>query len=409
MALGTVPGADVATDLSVHDLGFPAKLSQVGALVTRDGMLVASLTASGETAVSAAVPATAGADYQIFGYATAAASTAGFYSVDIADGSGDSLLHVSQGVTDPASGIQAFVYPASVASAGSYTVDFTDFGFPAGLTGASLALAQNGALVGTAVAPGATLNASLAVDPLDVLVVATPATGGGLFGFDVLAGSGTALLRESQGVGAAFSATPVTVTAAGNYIVNVTDVGFPAPFSELAVVVTQGGQNIGSIIGGGQFTFSATPGSYILNFIATPNATADAGTFALSVVEAPPAPTVTLSASALEVSSGGTVTLTWMTQNATTCNASGGWSGTLATSGSQTSAKVTASTTYTLSCTGEGGTTTQSVTVALAPSSHGGGELDIETLFALLVALAWARHRIDPGQLRAWPRVTRRS
>ncbi len=46
------------------------------------------------------------------------------------------------------------------------------------------------------------------------------------------------------------------------------------------------------------------------------------------------------------------VTLTWTTTNATTCTASGGWSGTKATSGNETINNVTETTTFTLSCTG---------------------------------------------------------
>jgi len=48
------------------------------------------------------------------------------------------------------------------------------------------------------------------------------------------------------------------------------------------------------------------------------------------------------------------VTLTWNTVNASSCTASGGWSGTKATSGNETINNVTQTTTFTLSCTGSG-------------------------------------------------------
>ena len=48
-----------------------------------------------------------------------------------------------------------------------------------------------------------------------------------------------------------------------------------------------------------------------------------------------PAPTVTLSASPTTVASGASSTLTWCSTNATSCTASGGWTGAKATSGTQ--------------------------------------------------------------------------
>ncbi len=78
-----------------------------------------------------------------------------------------------------------------------------------------------------------------------------------------------------------------------------------------------------------------------------------------------PAPTVTLQAEPTEVASGGTTTLTWSSTNADSCQASGGWSGAMLVSGSETSGPLTASTTFTLDCTGRGGTASASVTVAL--------------------------------------------
>jgi hypothetical protein len=404
VALGSVPGTDTAAVLSVADLSFPTALAQVGALIIRGDTLVASLTAPGSVNVAAAVAADAGVDYLVYGYATAASGSAGSYSVDVKPSAGPALLHATSAVTDPTAAIQAYVFPTTVTTAGSYTVDFTDFQFPAPLTHASLAAAQSGALVGSPIAAGATLTGSLVTGPLDVIVTATPATAGGLFGLDVEpAAGGAAVLAASQGVGGAFSLTPVAITSAGNYIVTATDIGFPAAFAQLAVVVTQGTQNLGSIIGSGgtgKLTFAATPGTYFVNFIATPNATSQAGTFALSVAQAPPAPSVTLSSSALAVANGSTVTLTWTSQNATSCNASGGWSGALATSGSQKSPTIDAAATFTLTCTGAGGSTAQSVTVSLTPASSGGGALDPALLAGLLIALAtrpvtrWSRGRL---------------
>jgi hypothetical protein len=75
------------------------------------------------------------------------------------------------------------------------------------------------------------------------------------------------------------------------------------------------------------------------------------------------APSVSLSASPTSVTSGGGSTLSWSATNATGCTASGGWTGSVATSGSKTTGALSASRTYTLTCTGAGGSTTKSVTV----------------------------------------------
>ncbi|MBI4359253.1 MAG: hypothetical protein HY577_01595 [Candidatus Nealsonbacteria bacterium] len=56
-------------------------------------------------------------------------------------------------------------------------------------------------------------------------------------------------------------------------------------------------------------------------------------------------------------------TLSWTSTNATSCSASGNWSGAKSTSGSESSGNLTNSATYTITCTGAGGTASDSVTV----------------------------------------------
>jgi hypothetical protein len=84
-------------------------------------------------------------------------------------------------------------------------------------------------------------------------------------------------------------------------------------------------------------------------------------------------PTVSLSASPSSIASGGSSMLTWSASNATSCTASGGWSGSLAMSGSQSTGALGAPTTYMLGCTGGGGTVTQSVTVSISAQTPTGG------------------------------------
>lgn len=70
-----------------------------------------------------------------------------------------------------------------------------------------------------------------------------------------------------------------------------------------------------------------------------------------TVTPPPTSPTATLSAAPASIQTGQASTLSWSSTNATGCTASGGWSGSKATSGTQ-SVSPTTSTTYNLACTG---------------------------------------------------------
>ncbi len=80
----------------------------------------------------------------------------------------------------------------------------------------------------------------------------------------------------------------------------------------------------------------------------------------------PPVPEVTLSGAPPAVAAGGTSTLNWSTTAATTCRASGGWTGSKPLSGSEQVGPIRSDTLFVLSCTGAGGTRESSVTLAVA-------------------------------------------
>jgi hypothetical protein len=84
----------------------------------------------------------------------------------------------------------------------------------------------------------------------------------------------------------------------------------------------------------------------------------------------PPAPTVSLSASPTTVNAGQSSTLTWNSSNADSCTASGAWSGSQPISGSTSTGALNQTSTYSLTCTGTGGSANTSVTVIV--SSTGG-------------------------------------
>ena len=76
------------------------------------------------------------------------------------------------------------------------------------------------------------------------------------------------------------------------------------------------------------------------------------------------APVATLSASPSSIDPGQSATLSWTSTNATSCTASGGWSGTR-TSAGIVSVSPTVTSTYTLSCNGADGSASDSVSVTV--------------------------------------------
>ena len=79
-----------------------------------------------------------------------------------------------------------------------------------------------------------------------------------------------------------------------------------------------------------------------------------------------PAPSVSLSSSVSSISAKEPFTLTWSSSNATSCSASGAWSGSKVTSGNEEITEQNAgNNTYTLSCSGSGGSGNSSVTIEI--------------------------------------------
>jgi plastocyanin len=128
---------------------------------------------------------------------------------------------------------------------------------------------------------------------------------------------------------------------------------------------------------GNQTLTPAAAGSYTYTLkCANATGTSSPATATLTVTAGtggtpPAAPTLTLGAASITL--GASTTITWSSANATSCTASGSWSGTLATSGTQT-LKPTAvdSYTYTLKCanaTGTSSPTTATLKVAAATTT----------------------------------------
>lgn len=76
-------------------------------------------------------------------------------------------------------------------------------------------------------------------------------------------------------------------------------------------------------------------------------------------------PTISLTATPEFISEGGSTTLSWSSTRVTNCTASGDWSGSKETSGTETLSSITKDSTFNLSCTGTGGSVNDSVSVTI--------------------------------------------
>jgi len=410
--------------LKLTDLEFPAALAQRSALVTSAAQVVAVADANNPQ-VSFNV-ATNDTDFDVFTYAVPDTTAgAGSYSIEVRPDSGPVALSSVEVEASPSAGTAAYAFSGDITTAGAYRARLGDFQFPAALSSARLAIVQNGVLVGkTDVGnPGPTLSldlANLAVGSVTALAVVRPAStsgtleqASGTFGIDLIANGATqAIIDATQGVGGLISVRKVSITQPGRYDITVSDLDFPDPFQELMAVVSRGAERLGTLIvesaGSSSQAASATlqdfeattAGNYSLTFIARPDATKGAATYGLSVIESPPAPTVTLSVTPNSVPNGQRASLTWSTQNSASCtassNPSGVWTGTKAASGTEASGVITGATAFTLRCTSaDGRSTEKSVNVTLEPErsrSGGGGALD-ELVLLLLLAASTLRAR----------------
>lgn len=79
----------------------------------------------------------------------------------------------------------------------------------------------------------------------------------------------------------------------------------------------------------------------------------------------PAAPSLTFTGAPTTIQQGQSATLTWSSQNTTSCTASGGWSGSKSTSGNE-NVTPPSTTTYTLNCTGAGGSVASVVTITVS-------------------------------------------
>jgi hypothetical protein len=413
-----IPSAQ-SVALHVTDLAAPSTLGSLGAVVTQgaselmlsgSGGSVSQISAPGTYSFSAAASAPmasadplAKGDVQVFVVAQPGSEGESAYALYALGSTSGTLADAAVPVVD--SDHYGFAFGATLGSGGTYQVSPYDFARPQAFASRggsdtapplSALAVQHGALLADQVGAGSSPGFTAAAGPLALVAFATtPAAGDdGLFDLQLSTqSSGDIVYDTTQGVGAEFRSTTVNVSSAGPYDAQITDMDFPAGFGELALIATQGTTEVGEIVGGGKFSFQATPGTYVMNLLAQPSATAHYGLYGMNVSPPPPVPTVTLSAMPNTVAAGGQATLTWSATNATSCTASGGpsggsWSGTLPVSGNQSTGALDASTTFSISCTGDGGTKSASVKVSVSAGGGGGGGGGALSIAALLILAA---------------------
>ena len=380
--------------LTLADLEFPEALTEFSAAVTQNGVFLGTLTGAGPSNFTLS-QGTA----QLFVLPTTL--TTGAMSVRLAQGSQVAYadVHIADASADPTTPIIYSFNPSQAVAAGNYALTLADFRFPSALPSIDTAVIQGTTVVHQG-DEAAVETVALQAGQVRVLVAVTPPSvvgnlpGNGMFALTLATQPGNIIVFEStQGVGGLFNARTLNLPAAGRYDVSLKDFEFPERLRTSWLAITRGTTIVGQVIGSSTIqNLQLEAGTHVLNFLAQPAANSSYGAYGLKVADSTPPPTVTLSASPTSVTSGQGVSLTWSSTNATSCTASGGWTGTKTVSGTQPSGALTTNTTFEIECTGPGGRDDSSVTVTVnAPSpggGGGGGQLDPLLLIGLSAMLA---------------------
>jgi hypothetical protein len=176
----------------------------------------------------------------------------------------------------------------------------------------------------------------------------------------------TETISNTVNVSVTSTPTPITV----NLSSNTTSVAFNG-----SVTLSWSTGNADSCTASGDWSgIKGTSGSQALSLLTanrsfTLNCTGSNGvqskTVNISVAQAPTPVTISLSSNIASVANNGSITLSWSSGNADSCTASGDWSGSKITSGSQTISSITSNSSYVLNCTGTSGTSNDTVNITV--------------------------------------------
>jgi len=175
--------------------------------------------------------------------------------------------------------------------------------------------------------------------------------------------------------GSANDSVSVTVSPPSAPIVNLSTSPSSLPYNGSTTLSWSSSNTSGCTASGGWTGNKATSGSQTMSalisnstFSLTCSGAGGSANDSVSVtVAAPPSgPIVNLSASPSSLPYNGSTTLSWSSNNTTSCTASGDWTGNKATSGSQTMSALTSNSNFSLACSGAGGSANDSVSVTVA-------------------------------------------
>ena len=294
-----------------------------------------SCTASGNWSGTKATSGTA---------STGALTATSAFALTCTGAGGDTTQSVNVTVTQPAApSVTLTATPTTVASGGTATLNWSSAN--------ATSCTASGGWSGTKTLSGSEARTGLAA----TTTYALTCTGAG----------GTAVQSVTVTVAAgptpptvSLSATPTTVTSGSSSTLSWTTTNATA-------CTASGGWTGSKSVNGSELRPNLTAtASYTLTCTGTGGSASQSVTV---TVNPAPMPTVSLTATPTSVASGGSSTLNWSTTNASSCTATGGWSGAKGLNGSEVRSGLTATTSYTLSCTGAGGTATQTVTVNVTP------------------------------------------
>jgi PKD repeat protein len=177
-------------------------------------------------------------------------------------------------------------------------------------------------------------------------------------------GTGSVALRPKVTLTASPSSVTVGGAATLNWSVTNNPTSCTAGGSWTGSKASSGSQNTGALSATGTKSYSLTCAN------AGGSETVTVAVVVSASIPVVVAPAVSLSISPSTILSGASATLTWsVTNNPTSCTAGGSWTGSKASSGSQsTGAKTTGTYTYTLTCANSGGTGTRSVNLTVNPA-----------------------------------------
>lgn len=130
-----------------------------------------------------------------------------------------------------------------------------------------------------------------------------------------------------------------------------------------ATCVASGGWSGAKALSGNEVVAPSVTTTFVITCSNQAGSDSDSKQIIVQTVQQP-VPTVNLTANPFSIRQGETSILSWISTNAASCSASGGWSGTKATGGSE-SVSPSSTRTFTIICTGPGGSASDSEVVTV--------------------------------------------